>query len=177
MELKSATERKPLGESQYFCPVALKETNILYPGKEELTVRFRERSYLLSTEEAKLKFTSNPNGYLNNNEPLQAPPLRLFILGPRFSGKTTVGSKLAQELGIFFISFHVWLQQVVMHKLYKKPPLVDEEDIEEHAVDNTQEATDNINTSEQMGSVTSLHSENKSKSELELQEKSTDESK
>ena len=59
----------------------------------------------------------------------QLPPIRIFLLGPRGSGKTTLGRLLAEKLGIFHISFREYLQNQILCKM-KKPPLLDEDDWE-----------------------------------------------
>ena len=51
----------------------------------------------------------------------------MVILGPRSAGKTTVGRGVAEEIGIFHISFQEYLQEEVLPKM-KKPPLVEEND-------------------------------------------------
>ncbi len=61
---------------------------------------------------------------------VQVPPTRILLLGPRGSGKTTVGRQLAAKTGIFHISFHHYLQDLIMPKM-KKPPLVDKDDFED----------------------------------------------
>ena len=127
---KNTLEAKPWGDTRQFCPVSLKQNNILAPGKEELGVRYKERMYAFISQEAKDAFNLSPNSFIAVDKPLQPPPVRVCLLGPRYSGKTTVGAKLADKLGLFFISFHEWIQEKVMHKLYKKPPLIDEEDLE-----------------------------------------------
>ena len=127
---KSTLEAKPWGDTRQFCPVSLKRNNILAPGKEELGVRYKERMYVFISQEAKDDFNVSPDSFIAADKPLQPPPVRVFLVGPRYSGKTTVGAKLADKMGLFFISFHEWIQEKVMHKLYQKPPLIDEEDLE-----------------------------------------------
>lgn len=65
---------------------------------------------------------------------MQPPPVRLFLLGPRASGKTEVGRHVAKELGIFHISFPEFLQEIILHKM-KKPPLTDEDDWEPTSIE------------------------------------------
>uniref|UniRef100_G3TCK5 Uncharacterized protein n=1 Tax=Loxodonta africana TaxID=9785 RepID=G3TCK5_LOXAF len=67
--------------------------------------------------------------------PLQAPPLRLCLLGPHGSGKTTCGRHLAENLGIFHIQFDEVLQEKLMLKIEKKVgPEFEEESEDEQAV-------------------------------------------
>lgn len=60
---------------------------------------------------------------------MQAPPIRLLLLGPQASGKTEVGRRIAKDLGIFHISFPEYLQEIILPKM-KKPPLTDDDDWE-----------------------------------------------
>ena len=60
---------------------------------------------------------------------MQQPPLRIFLLGVRASGKTTLGREAAKQLGVFHISFPEYLQEEILPKMIK-PPLVDEDDWE-----------------------------------------------
>ena len=64
-------KRKAWGNSSIFCPVALHDLNVLWPGNQDFACRYRERLYYLSTTEAKDKFTTNPNLYLACNHPLR----------------------------------------------------------------------------------------------------------
>ncbi|KAK7500075.1 hypothetical protein BaRGS_00008622, partial [Batillaria attramentaria] len=125
------SKKKPLGDTNHFCPVALKETGVLFPGNPETAARYREKVYYLSSPEARDKFLANPESYLPKNKPLKPPPLRLLILGPRGSGKTTHGRHLAEKLGLFHIAFKERLQELIIHKTKKKIGPEFEEDQEE----------------------------------------------
>ena len=50
----------------------------------------------------------------------QPPPVRIMILGPRGSGKTTHGRHLAKKLGLFHIQYRERLQELVIAKTKKK---------------------------------------------------------
>lgn len=58
---------------------------------------------------------------------LQVPPLRIFILGSKSAGKTTVGRYLAAKFDVFHISFRNLLQEEIIPKV-KKPPLIDDDE-------------------------------------------------
>ena len=130
LEERSAVESKPWGDTRRFCPVSLRQSGVLAPGREELALRYRGRLYQFLSQEAKDAFALSPDTFIADTGPLVPPPLRMFLLGARYSGKSTVGSRLGDKLGLFYVSFHEWMQEKVLHKLYKKPPLVDEEDLE-----------------------------------------------
>lgn len=70
-EQDAARRRKPWGDTSYFCPVALKDQNVLWPGQQENAIRYREKLYYFSTEEAKEKFRANPLEYIAVDRPLE----------------------------------------------------------------------------------------------------------
>lgn len=61
----------------------------------------------------------------------QAPPLRICLLGPRGSGKTICGRKLAESFGVFHIQFDEFLQEKMMLKAERKYGPEFEDDSEE----------------------------------------------
>ncbi|EDV21496.1 uncharacterized protein TRIADDRAFT_30390 [Trichoplax adhaerens] len=128
--------RKNFGETRHYCPVTLKERNILHPGAPDTAVRFREHTYFFISNDARTQFLDNPNLFLSNGKPLQPPPLRICIIGPRGSGKTFYGRTLSKQLGIFHITFRERLQELIITKTQKR--IVDEleeelqDDISEH---------------------------------------------
>ncbi|XP_033613419.1 adenylate kinase 9 isoform X2 [Fukomys damarensis] len=75
------------------CPVALKEGNI-YAGLPHFSVSFLGKIYCLSSEEALKTFLLNPRPYLL--PPMPAPPCKVFVFGPQYSGKTTLSNLIAE---------------------------------------------------------------------------------
>ena len=55
--------------------------------------------------------------------------MRIFILGPKNSGKTIIGRKFAAKYNLFHISFREYLQEEILSKV-SKPPLVDDDEWE-----------------------------------------------
>ena len=70
-EEEDSNKKKPLGETVHFCPVILKEESILVPGSQDCAVKYRERVYFLSSQEAREKFLEDPETYLPQKKPLQ----------------------------------------------------------------------------------------------------------
>ncbi|CAJ0939553.1 unnamed protein product, partial [Ranitomeya imitator] len=64
---------------------------------------------------------------------LQAPPLRILLIGTSGSGKTVNSRWLADKLGMFHIQFKERLQEIMLSKLEKKigPQFEEEEDEDE----------------------------------------------
>nr|XP_042117957.1 adenylate kinase 9 isoform X2 [Peromyscus maniculatus bairdii] len=130
-EEKIKEKRRHLGDTKHFCPVVLKENFILQPGNTEEAVKYREKIYYFSTAEAKEKFLDHPEDYVAQNEPLKAPPIRMCLLGPRGSGKTTCARKLAENFGVFHIQFDEFLQEKLLLKAERKFGPEFEEDSED----------------------------------------------
>nr|XP_012608625.1 adenylate kinase 9 isoform X2 [Microcebus murinus] len=124
-------KRRHLGDTKHFCPVVLKENFILQPCSTEEAAKYRDKIYYFSSPEAKEKFLEHPEDYVAHEEPLKVPPLRICIVGPHGSGKTTCGRPLAEKLGIFHIQFEEFLQEKIMLKTEKKVGPEFEEDLEE----------------------------------------------
>ncbi|XP_074541277.1 adenylate kinase 9 [Halichoeres trimaculatus] len=122
--LTSAT--RVLGDSQHFCPVALKNQNVLFPCSDETAAKYREKTFYFSDPEARDTFLESPAEFLSQSEPLKPPALRIFLLGARGSGKTTHGDWLAKQLGIFHIQFRELLQTLIIAKTKKRVPRADE---------------------------------------------------
>ncbi|KAL8579547.1 hypothetical protein ACOMHN_025500 [Nucella lapillus] len=119
--------KKALGETSYFCPVALKDKHVLIPGNADWAACFRERIYYMSSTQARDTFLLDPIPYLPGDKPLTPPPIRLLILGTRGSGKTTYGAHLAYKLGLFHIAFRERLQELILPKTKKLVvPVIDE---------------------------------------------------
>ncbi len=55
--------------------------------------------------------------------------MRIFILGPKHSGKTTIGRKFAEKYNLFHMSFKEYLQEEILSKVVK-PPLADDDEWE-----------------------------------------------
>lgn len=60
-----------LGDTRHFCPVALKNNNVLFPCTDKEVAKYREKLYYFSSPEAKDSFIENPARYLESTGPLQ----------------------------------------------------------------------------------------------------------
>ena len=68
---EAALKRKSWGDSGWFCPVALKEQMILWPGNQDIAMKYLEKFYCFSTEETKQKFYTNSKNYVAHDKPLK----------------------------------------------------------------------------------------------------------
>ncbi|NWZ64884.1 KAD9 kinase, partial [Acrocephalus arundinaceus] len=113
-------KKRLMGDTKHFCPVSLKENFVLYPGLQEHAAKYKEKIYYFSTSKYRDKFLKNPEEYVAHNEPLQAPPLRVCLLGVHGAGKTTCARQIADKLGIFHIQFEEYLQELILPKTKRK---------------------------------------------------------
>ncbi|XP_077031305.1 adenylate kinase 9 isoform X3 [Agelaius phoeniceus] len=127
-EEKIKQKKRHMGDTKHFCPVSLKENFVLYPGLQEHAVKYKEKIYYFSTSEYRDEFLKNPEEYVAHNEPLQAPPLRVCLLGVHGAGKTTCAREITDKLGIFHIQFEEYLQELILPKTKRKVgPFFDED--------------------------------------------------
>uniref|UniRef100_A0A4W3JUK3 Uncharacterized protein n=1 Tax=Callorhinchus milii TaxID=7868 RepID=A0A4W3JUK3_CALMI len=121
-----------MGDCKHYCPVALKEKFVLFPGNKDCSAKYREKYYYFSNQDARETFVKDPEKYTCNKEPLKIPPLRLIVIGARGSGKTMNSRWLADKLGIFHIQFKDHLQELIFSKTKRKiGPEYEEEPTEE----------------------------------------------
>ena len=64
-------KRKPWGDCGHYCPVALKEKGVLWPGSHDLAVRYRDKLYCFSSKASKEMFEKTPKLYTASDNPLQ----------------------------------------------------------------------------------------------------------
>ncbi|NWV56154.1 KAD9 kinase, partial [Daphoenositta chrysoptera] len=124
-------KKRHMGDTKHFCPVSLKENFVLYPGLQEHAAKYKEKIYYFSTSEYRDKFLKNPEEYVAHKEPLQAPPLRVCLLGIHGAGKSTCARQIADKLGIFHIQFEEYLQELILPKTKKKVGPSSDEDRED----------------------------------------------
>ncbi|XP_042795460.1 adenylate kinase 9 isoform X1 [Panthera leo] len=88
----------------YWDPVKLREGETIKPIETSenpvYAVIHRQYIYFLSSKESREKFMKNPIKYIRQPKPKPTMPIRIAILGPPKSGKTTVAKKISSEYGL-----------------------------------------------------------------------------
>ncbi|XP_067049308.1 adenylate kinase 9-like [Acropora muricata] len=140
-------KKKIFGDTSHYCPVMLKDKSVLWPGIAECAAKYRERTYFFSSTEARATFLANPTSYLPIDRPLEPPPIRLIMIGPKGAGKTLHGRNLAKQMGVFHISFKDRLQELIIAKTKRKigPEYDDDED---ETSEETATATEGVEVTE-----------------------------
>ncbi|KAG2468399.1 KAD9 kinase, partial [Polypterus senegalus] len=187
---------RELGESKHFCPVTLKEKNVLFPCTDEIAAKYREKVYYFSSPEARESFLQKPEAYVSDKGTLKAPAPRILLLGVHGSGKTSQGRWLADKLGIFHLQFREKMQEQLLPKMQKRIVPADEEEFEEEplsleqitaqaiesidapqkeATDENQETTEEEAIAKRRAELIAEHAEKKAAQKAEKAEKDNEE--
>ncbi|XP_030879749.1 adenylate kinase 9 [Leptonychotes weddellii] len=101
----------------YWDPVKLSEGETIKPIETSENpvhaVIHRQYIYFLSSKETKEKFMKNPIKYIRQPKPKPTVPIRIILLGPPKSGKTTVAQKISSEYGLKRLSVGEALRYVL----------------------------------------------------------------
>nr|KAF6340910.1 adenylate kinase 9 [Myotis myotis] len=104
----------------YWDPVKLSEGETLKsiesPDNPFYPVIHRQYIYFLSNKETKEKFMKNPIKYIRQPKPKPNMPIKIAIVGPPKSGKTTVAKKISSEYGIKCLSVGDALRSVLSNQ-------------------------------------------------------------
>ncbi|XP_052637200.1 adenylate kinase 9-like isoform X5 [Harpia harpyja] len=89
-------------------PIKLSEGDVIKPqqsrGNTVFPVIHRQYIYFFSSKENKETFMKNPIKYIRQPKPKPAVPVKIAIVGPPKSGKTTVAKKFASVYGLLRLS-------------------------------------------------------------------------
>ncbi|XP_014636645.1 PREDICTED: adenylate kinase 9 [Ceratotherium simum simum] len=101
----------------YWDPVKLSEGETIKPIENSenpvYPVIHRQYIYFLSSKETKEKFMKNPIKYIRQPKPKPTVPIRIAIVGPPKSGKTTVAQKISSEYGLKRLSIGEALRYIL----------------------------------------------------------------
>ncbi|KAL7987849.1 hypothetical protein Chor_006768 [Crotalus horridus] len=89
-------------------PIKLSEGDAIKPFRNDDTPSFpvihRNCIYFFTSKENREKFMKNPLKYLRQPKPKSTVPVKIAIVGPPKSGKTTVAKKFAETYGLMRLS-------------------------------------------------------------------------
>jgi len=102
--------KRQLSEWGKFCCVTYTETKELVNGSPLYSAMYQNYLYLFATEEALIKFMKNPILYFQR-EPV-TPVTKICIVGPRYSGQTTISKLLAKQYNLQSIFIEKIIQRI-----------------------------------------------------------------
>ena len=128
----------PQGRVLDYCPVSLKLSKQLVPGKDDFAVQYNHETYKCFDEVSMSKFTADPEAYLPQGETNDAniKPL-ILIVGPYGDGKGNVIDKLGNDIGIDVLDvaksneYQSLLSEIANRRDAKIASLADGEELEE----------------------------------------------
>nr|CAD7413622.1 unnamed protein product [Timema poppensis] len=103
---QSIASKRQMGGTGIYCPVTFKKDWVLWLGKEDYMVSFKNKLYMLSSEKALEDFNATPGLFASNTTPVnKLPPPRICLIGPIGSGKTSIGHSLSDYLGLIYADY------------------------------------------------------------------------
>jgi adenylate/nucleoside-diphosphate kinase len=97
-----------------WCPVALKRGTALQPNRgPQYPALYRNQIYTMASAEHRALFCADPLGYVAQPAPPPSLPIRLAVVGPPKSGKSTVAARLEARYGCKVISIESAVQAVL----------------------------------------------------------------
>ncbi|KAH3738545.1 hypothetical protein DPMN_045182 [Dreissena polymorpha] len=100
-----------------WCPVRVKEGDCIQtmsgPGYTMFPCIYRSHVYFLSSPQAREEFVSDPIKYVSQPTPKPVVPIKIAVIGPPKSGKTTLANRFAQEYGLLRLSIGEAMRMVM----------------------------------------------------------------
>ncbi|EDO38691.1 predicted protein [Nematostella vectensis] len=100
-----------------WCPVKLMSGEVIQPqygsGLPAYPVVYRQHVYFCCSEEARDEFVLCPAKYLKQPSPKPVVPIRIAIIGPPKSGKTTLAKRFTAEYGVVRLSIGEAIRKVL----------------------------------------------------------------
>ncbi|XP_035277888.1 adenylate kinase 9 isoform X1 [Anguilla anguilla] len=86
------------------------------PARPTFPLLFHQFVYFFASKETRKKFTLNPIKYLRQPKPKPSLPIKISIVGPPKSGKTTVARRFASEYGLQRLSIGEAMRSVLANQ-------------------------------------------------------------
>ncbi|CAG9096429.1 unnamed protein product [Plutella xylostella] len=147
-------------ELKSYCPVAYYDYGVLWEGKPEFNLKLDCNMHYFCNEDSMQSFCKDITNYQYYNKPLKyLPPLRICIIGPVGSGKSTISKFIAKELGLFHIDYLDFINDTMIPKHLNKVGLKHEKmydqvfEGESESLENLNESDSNILTENEIRSM------------------------
>lgn len=100
-----------------WCPVKVRDGDCIQPmcgvGYPTYPCLYRHHVFFLSSPAAREEFTQNPMTFLSLPTPKPVVPIKLAIIGPPKSGKTTLANRFAEAYGLVRLSIGEAMRKVL----------------------------------------------------------------
>jgi adenylate/nucleoside-diphosphate kinase len=111
---------KKLSRFGRWCPVKLMDDCWMptdySSGVPSFPAIYRQHIYFMSSADARNQFALNPLAYLCQPSPKPVVPIRIAIIGPPKSGKSTLARRFAEEFGVMRLSIGEALRWVLSNQ-------------------------------------------------------------
>ncbi|XP_072766986.1 adenylate kinase 9 isoform X1 [Anoplolepis gracilipes] len=112
-EVVSAEFPWKLSAWKFYCPVALAEGRTI-KGLPKYAVRFLNKIFFLSSDEAMDLFIENPRTFLLPPNP--RPSCKIAVFGPKYAGKSELSAQLAKVFGGIVINVDEIMKKLIKQK-------------------------------------------------------------
>lgn len=101
-------------------PVKMKEGDCIQPmcgpGFQSFPCFYRSHVYFLSSKQNRETFMQNPMTYLIQDSPMPVVPIKIAIVGPPKSGKTSLAKRFVDDYGVVRLSIGEAMRQVIQQQ-------------------------------------------------------------
>ena len=119
-DIAELTSKIEYGFTKDYCPVTLRDKKILQKGTKNNSAKYQSKIYYFATEEARAAFLIEPKNYTSQ---ISIPPIRLVMIGPTGSGKTTLIKTITKSFGCIPVVF----DEFILEYAEKQSPTVKSE--------------------------------------------------
>ncbi|XP_013182113.1 PREDICTED: adenylate kinase 9-like [Papilio xuthus] len=110
-----------LCETNIYCPVTYYDYGVLWEGRPEFTFEYDNKLHYFCKEDFLNRFQGDVTKYQSYNDPFKKlSPMRICVMGPIGSGRTSAAKLIAKEYGLMYIDFVEFINNYLIPRHYKR---------------------------------------------------------